>query len=60
MTLGERTSDVVKLKEAREATDAAFGILMHAGHEQYRAYFEDRLREIDRKIIERTQQPDTQ
>ena len=33
---------------------------MQAGQEHYRGYFEDRLREIDRKIIERTQQPDTQ
>ena len=60
LRLGERTRDHVKLNEAREAIDAAFGIFIQAGQERYRAYFEDRLREIDRKVIELTQQAGTQ
>ena len=50
--LGDRTGEVLKLKEAREAIEAAFGMLMEAGQEQHRANFEDCLSEIDRKIVE--------
>jgi tetratricopeptide (TPR) repeat protein len=56
-TLGERTGAVIKLKEAREAIAAAFEVYMQAGQEQHRAYFEQRLTEIDQKIAELTQPP---
>jgi hypothetical protein len=56
-TLGERTEDVLKLKEARNAIAAAFDVVMQAGQEHYRAGFEDRLREIDRKIADLKQRP---
>ena len=49
-TLGERTKDDAKLREARTAISAAFEVFMQAGQEQYRDYFEDRLREIDKQI----------
>ena len=49
-TLGERTKDDAKLREARNAISAAFEVFMQAGQEQYRDYFEDRLREIDEQI----------
>ena len=55
--LGQRTGDVLKLKEARDAIDAAFEIFMHAGREHYRADFEKRLREVDRKIADLKQRP---
>jgi IS5 family transposase len=43
-TLGVRTHDRTKLKEARKAVDAAFEGFVQAGQQQYRRYFEDRLR----------------
>jgi tetratricopeptide (TPR) repeat protein len=49
-TLGERTHDRAKLEEARKAVDAAFEVLMQAGQEHRRRYFEDRLREIDGQL----------
>ena len=54
-TLGERTGEVSKLKVSRNAIEAAFEIYMLAGQEQYRAYFQDRLREMDRKVTNLTQ-----
>jgi tetratricopeptide (TPR) repeat protein len=56
-TLGERTRDVSKFKKARNAIEAAFEAFIQAGQEQYRAYFEARLREIDQKIADLTEQP---
>src|SRR5512132_1835085 len=49
-TLGERTDDRAKLEEVRKAVNAAFEVLMQAGQEHYRRYFEDRLREIDGQL----------
>jgi hypothetical protein len=49
-TLGERTHDRAKLEEARKAVNAAFEVVMHAGQEHRRRYFEDRLREIDGQL----------
>jgi hypothetical protein len=54
-TVGERTRDALKLREARESIAAAFEVFMQAGQEQHRAYFEARLSEIDRKIADLTQ-----
>jgi tetratricopeptide (TPR) repeat protein len=48
--LGERIHDRAKLEEARKAISAAFEVYMQAGQEQYRHYFEDRLREIDGQL----------
>ncbi len=56
-TLGERTEDVLKLKEARDAIAAAFDGCMHAGQEHHRAYFEGRLSDLDRKIADLKQRP---
>jgi hypothetical protein len=56
-TLGERAEDVLKLKEAREAIAAAFGVFVQAGQEHYRTYFEERLRDLDRKIADLAEQP---
>jgi hypothetical protein len=39
-----------KLEEARKVVNAAFEVFMQAGQEQYRAYFEDCLREIDGQL----------
>jgi tetratricopeptide (TPR) repeat protein len=52
--LGERIGDRAKLVEARKAIEAAFDVYMQAGQEQYRGYFEDRLRAIDQQIAELT------
>jgi hypothetical protein len=38
------------LEEARKAVNAAFEVFMQAGQEQYRAYFQDCLREIDGQL----------
>jgi hypothetical protein len=51
----ERTGKVSKLKLARNAIEAAFETYMLAGQKQYRVYFEDRLREIDRNDANLTQ-----
>jgi hypothetical protein len=48
--LGERTHDRAKLEEARKAVNAAFEVVMQAGQEHRRRYFEDRLREIDGQL----------
>lgn len=48
--LGQREKDARKLKEARGAVSAAFEVFLQAGQEHYRAYFENRLREIDAAI----------
>jgi hypothetical protein len=56
-TFGERTTDDTKLKEARTAVHAAFEIFIQAGQEHHRAYFEDRLREIDSRITDLSQHP---
>jgi tetratricopeptide (TPR) repeat protein len=49
-TLGERTHDRAKLEAARKAVNAAFEVVMQAGQEHRRRYFEDRLREIDGQL----------
>jgi tetratricopeptide (TPR) repeat protein len=49
-TLGERTHDRAKLEEARKAVNAAFEVVMQAGQEHHRRYFENRLREIDGQL----------
>jgi hypothetical protein len=49
-TLGVRTHDRAKLEEARKAVNAAFEVVMQAGQEHHRRYFEDRLREIDGQL----------
>jgi hypothetical protein len=54
-TLGERTTDAPKLEEARKAISAAFEVVLEAGQEQHRPYFEDRLNEINRKIADLSQ-----
>jgi hypothetical protein len=49
-TVGERTKDDAKLREARTAINVAFEVFIQAGQEQHRDYFEDRLRKIDKQI----------
>ena len=48
LRLGERTHDRAKFEEARRAVNSAFDVLMQAGQEHCRRYFEDRLQAIDR------------
>lgn len=52
--LGEREEDVLKLREARRSINAAFEVDMEAGQEHYRAYYENRLRELDGQIADLT------
>ena len=54
-TLGERTEDAFKLEEARNAIETAFEVFMQDGQTHYRAYFEQRLGEVERKIADLTQ-----
>ncbi len=49
-TLGERTDDLVILRDARASVSAAFEVIMQSGQEQYRGYFEERLRQLDDEI----------
>ncbi len=56
-TLGERELDVLKLKEARSSIDAAFEVFVAAGQEHHRAYFENRLRDLDEKIAAMAKDP---
>jgi hypothetical protein len=49
-TLGERTEHLLRLREARNAIAAALEVYMQASQQHYRAYFEGRLRDLDRKI----------
>jgi len=54
-TLGERSEDAFELEEARNAIETAFEVFMQDGQTHYRAYFEQRLGEVERKIADLTQ-----
>ena len=48
--LGVRTHNRAKLEEARKTVSAAFEVVMQAGQEHRRRYFQDRLQAIDRQL----------
>lgn len=47
VVLGERKNHMGTVEKGRSLVNEVFGLMMEAGQEQYRAYFEKRLREID-------------
>jgi tetratricopeptide (TPR) repeat protein len=48
--LGVRTGNVDLVVQARETVEAAYRLFTEAGYDQYREYFETRLRDIDASI----------